>query len=90
MCKLYWVFWPSFLVAGVVELLFFLIVNPRELYMFGEPTQFSPIASYSIGFFFFWAICASSSMATCFFQRPTAEVNHLGKQAPIDKQQSQA
>ena len=71
MSKLYWVLWPSFLVAGVVELLFFLIVNPRELYLFGEATQFSPVATYSIGFFCFWAICAASSMATCFFQSST-------------------
>jgi hypothetical protein len=68
MSRLYWVLWPSFLVAGVVEFLFFLIVDPQELYLFGEPTQFSPLATYSIGFFCFWAICAASSMATCFFQ----------------------
>ncbi|MCX7162314.1 MAG: hypothetical protein WCI19_09220 [Betaproteobacteria bacterium] len=71
MSKLYWALWPSFLVAGVVEFLFFLIVNPQELYLFGEPTQFSPIATYTIGFFCFWGICAASSMATCFFQSST-------------------
>ena len=76
MSKLYWILWPSFLVAAVVEVLFFFVVNPQELYLFGEPVQYSPMATYSIGFFGFWAICAASSMATCFFQRPPADVNH--------------
>jgi hypothetical protein len=75
-----------------VEVLFFLIVNPQELYLFGEPTQFSPIATYSIGFFCFWAICAASSMTTCFFQSSTptslilASMNRIkGNAATLDR-----
>lgn len=75
MKKMYWILWPSFLVAGCVETLFFLFIDPRELYFLGEPVQFSSMATYSIGFFCFWAICAASSLATCFFQRAAAELN---------------
>lgn len=60
------VLWPSFLVAGVAESLFFTLVNPRELYLFGETVAFSPIATYSIGFFAFWAVCAASSLLTVY------------------------
>ena len=60
------VLWPSFLVAGVAETLFFTLINPRELYLFGNVVEFSPIATYSIGFFGFWALCAASSLLTLY------------------------
>ncbi|TAJ21575.1 MAG: hypothetical protein EPO60_03560, partial [Rugosibacter sp.] len=62
------VLWPSFLVAGIAEGIFFTLIDPRELYLLGEPVHFSSLATYSIGFFCFWAICAASSMATCYLQ----------------------
>jgi hypothetical protein len=65
------VLWPSFLVAGVAETLFFTLINPRELYLFGNVVEFSPIATYSIGFFGFWALCAASSLLTLYLiERP--------------------
>lgn len=60
------VLWPSFLVAGVAETLFFTLINPRELYLFGDVVEFSPIATYSIGFFGFWMLCAASSLLTLY------------------------
>ncbi len=75
MKKLIWIFWPSFLVAGIAEILFFTVVNPQELFLFGEAVEFSRMATYSIGFFAFWAVCAASSMTTCFFQRTASEIN---------------
>ena len=60
------VLWPSFLVAGIAEGIFFTLIDPRELYLLGEPVNFSSLATYSIGFFCFWAVCAVSSMATCY------------------------
>lgn len=75
MNKLFYIFWPSFLIAGIAEILFFTIVDPQELYLLGQPVSFSPLATYSIGFFAFWAICAASSYSTCFFQRSAKEIN---------------
>lgn len=60
------VLWPSFLVAGVAVTLFFTLVNPRELYLFGEVVEFSALATYSIGFFAFWLLCAASSLLTLY------------------------
>ncbi|HEY8856694.1 MAG TPA: hypothetical protein VIM43_04970 [Rugosibacter sp.] len=68
------VLWPSFLVAGIAEGIFFTLIDPRELYLFGEPVHFSSLATYSIGFFCFWAICAASSMATCYLLRTAQEL----------------
>ncbi len=78
MTKLFWIVWPSFLVAGITEILFFAIIQPQDLYFFGQPVNLSPLATYSIGFFAFWAICAASSLATCFFQRSAADINGQG------------
>lgn len=75
MSKLYLVFWPSFLIAGIAEILFFTVINPQELYLFGQPVVFSTLATYSIGFFAIWAVCAASSYATCFFQRSARDIN---------------
>jgi len=77
MQKLIQVLWPSFLVAGVVEAIFFTVINPRELYFFGAPVHLDPLATYSIGFFAFWLICAASSLITVYFQRTALEINHL-------------
>lgn len=75
MQRLIRILWPSFVVAGMAEAVFFTLIDPQELYLFGEPVSFSRIATYSIGFFAFWALCATSSMFTCFVQRSSGEIN---------------
>lgn len=73
--KFFWILWPSFLVAAVAEVLFFAVVAPQDLSVFGRPLQLSALAAYTIGFFCFWAIGAASSLATCFFQRRGEDIN---------------
>jgi len=63
------ILWPSFVVAGVAEAVFFTLVDPQELYLFGEPVHWSRTAVYSVGFFAFWAVCATSSLLTWVIQR---------------------
>jgi hypothetical protein len=86
MLRTLWVLWPSFLVAGIAEGIFFTVIDPQELYLFGEPVHLSKIATYSIGFFGFWAVCAASSLMTCFLQRSAAEVNKGVGGAPSSEQ----
>jgi hypothetical protein len=86
MLRTLWVLWPSFLVAGIAEGIFFIVIDPQELYLFGEPVHLSKIATYSIGFFGFWAVCAASSLMTCFLQRSAAEVNKGVGAAPSSEQ----
>lgn len=62
------VLWPSFFVAGLAEVVFFTLIDPQELYLLGRSVHFSPLATYSIGFFGFWALCVGSSWATLVFQ----------------------
>ena len=70
-----WILWPSFIVAGAAEALFFTIFDPTELQFFGQPLEVSRTAIYTVGFFLFWGFAAASSALTCFFQRSSAEIN---------------
>jgi hypothetical protein len=70
-----YILWPSFIVGGIGEVVFFTVFDPKELYLFGEPSSLSRLAIYSIGFFLCWAFAAASSALTCFLMRSTNEVN---------------
>ena len=52
------VLWPSFLAAAMAEGCFFSLFAPDALWVL------APAAVYSIGFFFFWTLCALASMLT--------------------------
>jgi len=69
------ILWPSFLVGGIGEVIFFTVFDPKELYLFGEPAGLSRLAVYSIGFFLCWLFAASSSALTCYLRRRADEVN---------------
>ena len=73
--KLIWILWPSFIVAGAAEAVFFTFFDPGELIVFGEPLGLGRTAVYSIGFFAFWAATAASSALTCYLQKSAAEIN---------------
>jgi hypothetical protein len=59
-----WVLWPSFVAAAIAEFAFFAVADPQQLYWMGEPVTLSASATYSLGFLFFWLICAGSSVLT--------------------------
>jgi len=82
------ILWPSFIVAGIGEIVFFTVFDPQELYLFGEPTQLSRLAVYSIGFFLCWAFAAASSAFTSFLQGGADEVNHSPPPAPRAREEA--
>jgi hypothetical protein len=63
-----WILWPSFIVGGIGEVLFFTVFDPQELYLFGEPSTLSRMGVYTIGFFLCWAFAAASSAFTYYLQ----------------------
>lgn len=60
------VLWPSFLVAIVAEGFFFSLFDPNDLSLFGSEAEVTPLAVYTVGFFFFWLFCSLASMLTCY------------------------
>jgi hypothetical protein len=69
------ILWPSFLVAGIADILFTTLFDPLEIMYQGEPLISHRIAAYTIGFFIFWLMGIASSAMTCFFQRSADEIN---------------
>jgi hypothetical protein len=63
-----WILWPSFIVAGIAEIVFFTLFDPIELELLGDVLGVSRIAGYSGGFLLFWLFAAASSTFTSFLQ----------------------
>ena len=66
MNKVIWVLWPAFIAAGIAEIVFFTLMDPRQLYLLGQPVELSATATYSLGFLLFWLVCVGSSLMTYF------------------------
>lgn len=60
------VLWASFLAAGVAEVLFFTVIDPAQLYFLGREVDLGPLATYSVGFLFFWLFAAAASAFSAF------------------------
>jgi uncharacterized membrane protein YcfT len=74
--KMMWVAWPSFLMAGVMELLVFAVVDPQDMNWFGQPFEMSRQTIYTISFFVFWLVIAIAGGLTILLSLPTDEINH--------------
>jgi len=82
-----WILWPSFIVGGIAEAVFFTLFDPMDLHLFGAPLEWSRTAVYTLGFFAFWLLAAGSSAFTCFLQRSSADINRL---CPLEPQERPA
>ncbi len=70
-----WVAWPAFLVAGVLEMMVFAVLDPESLSLFGDTVSWSREAIYSITFLIFWLMLMLSSALTLMLARPARDVN---------------
>lgn len=65
------ILWPAFVMAGVLEMLVFVVVDPSSLQWFGiEPLQWSRTAIYSVTFFIFWFVIATSAAMSMLLEAP--------------------
>jgi TRAP-type mannitol/chloroaromatic compound transport system permease small subunit len=73
------ILWPSFLMAGVLEMLIFALVDPTTLrWMGGETLALSPSAVYSLAFFAFWAVIAVAGLLTRLLEGNPDDINREG------------
>lgn len=71
------VLWPAFLMAGVLEMLVFAVVDPGELHWFGGTAiQWPRQAVYTITFLIIWAVMSVSGAITALLMRTSPDVNH--------------
>ena len=70
-----WITWPSFLVAGLIEVLVFAFVDPHDLHWLGHDLDLSRQAIYPLAFFAFWCLTMLSSALTTLLGLSAQEVN---------------
>jgi hypothetical protein len=59
------ILWPAFLMAGVLEALVFVVVDPGALHWFGaDELRWSASAVYSVTFLIFWGVIGTSGAIT--------------------------
>ncbi|MHB1244827.1 MAG: hypothetical protein ACYCZH_00175 [Sulfuriferula sp.] len=71
------VLWPSFIVAGMMDVVLFTLFDPMGVSYQGAFLFESRLGAYSIGFFLFWLFGATSSALTCYLQCNSAQINKL-------------
>jgi hypothetical protein len=67
--RLMWIAWPAFLVAGVLEMLVFAVVDPQDMQWLSRQ------GIYTLSFFVFWVVTAASSALTTLLSLSPFEVN---------------
>lgn len=78
--RLMWVVWPAFLVAGMLEMLVFAMVDPQNLYWAGQPLEMSRQGIYTVAFFVFWALTLLACGLTALLAMSPREVNRTSAQ----------
>jgi hypothetical protein len=73
--RLMWVAWPAFLVAAVLEMLVFAVVDPADLHWGGGVLGLAREAIYTLAFFVFWGFTMLSSALTALLSMSPFEVN---------------
>ena len=73
--RMMWIAWPAFLVAGMLGMLVFAMVDPQDLHWFGQPLEMSRQGIYTLGFFAFWIMTMASSALTTLLSMSPFEVN---------------
>ncbi|PUE48862.1 hypothetical protein B9Z47_04845 [Limnohabitans sp. 2KL-1] len=73
--RMMWIAWPAFLVAGLLEMLVFALVDPQDLQWFGHPLALSRQGVYTLAFFAFWGLAMVSSGLTTLLAMSPFEVN---------------
>lgn len=59
------ILWPAFVMAGVMEMLVFAVVDPADLHWFGGPAFDWPLsATYTVSFLIFWFVISTSAAIT--------------------------
>ena len=70
------ILWPAFLMAGVLEMLVFVVVDPADLHWFGGASlDWSNQAVYTVTFLIFWGVIATAGALTALLEASPEEIN---------------
>jgi hypothetical protein len=63
------VLWPSFLLACVLEMLVFGLIDPGELFHSDTSLEMTRKTTYALAFLVFWVVTGASSALTLWLSR---------------------
>jgi hypothetical protein len=70
------ILWPAFLMAGVLEIALFAVVDPGDLQWFGgPPINWPRQAIYTVTFLIFWGVISTSGALTALLIRSADDLN---------------
>lgn len=70
------ILWPAFLMAGVLEMLVFAVIDPGDMTWFGlAPIDWPRQAIYTISFLIFWVVIATAGALTALLEARAEDVN---------------
>lgn len=70
------ILWPAFLMAGLLEVLVFAVVDPHQLRWLGAGALDWPAAAvYSVAFFVFWAVTTVTAALALMLDLPAERIN---------------
>ncbi len=70
------ILWPAFLMAGVLAMMLFAVVDPGDLQWFGgTPIGWPRQAVYTVTFLIFWGAMGMSGALTALLTRGDTELN---------------
>ena len=72
------ILWPSFLMAAVLEMLVFSVVDPHAMRWFGIDEIKLPAAGiYTVAFFVFWGVISLAGALTDLLEHPSQTFSNL-------------
>ena len=73
------ILWSAFLMAGVLEMAVFALVDPASLHWLGgQALDWSPTAVYTLAFFVFWGVITMAGLLMRLLDRDAAQINRDG------------
>jgi hypothetical protein len=70
------ILWPAFLMAGVLEMLVFAVLDPGDMTWFGgAPIGWSRQAIYTVTFLIFWCVIATAGALTALLDSSSEDLN---------------
>lgn len=70
-----WIAWPAFLVAAVLEVMVFAVLDPETLTLLGRQVDWSRNTVYSVTFLIFWGMFMLCSAITLQLAHAPSQVN---------------
>lgn len=86
------VLWPAFMVAAAAEMVFFGLVDPLDLEVYGAPIGEDRMHIYSLGFLFFWVVGSVANVVADVLKKTSAQINNTtsAEVAPSNAPSNQA